>query len=61
MKVKMRMPNELFYDEVEIEPNHFKPETFFDNEVFGKYRGVYVAMEIGSFNKIKNEKFGDIQ
>lgn len=55
MKVKVRMPNELFYDEIEIEPKDFEPQSFFDNEVFGLCKGMFVAMEIGSYNElIKN-------
>jgi hypothetical protein len=59
MKVKLRTPNELFYDEFDIDPSHFEPKNFFDNEVFGLYRGMLVAMEIESYNKIKNEESKD--
>jgi hypothetical protein len=55
MKVKLRMPNELFYDEFDIEPNDFKVDKVFDDQVFGYYRKMYVSMDIESYNKIKDE------
>jgi hypothetical protein len=63
MKVKLRTPNELFYDEVEIDPKDFEPTgPVFDDEGFGKYRKMTVAMDIESYNKIKeNEESRDIQ
>ncbi len=55
MIVKLRTPNEMFYDEFDIDPKEFKVTEEFDTDVFGKYRGMTVAMDIESYNKIKNE------
>ena len=54
MKVKLRFPNDMFFDEVNIEPKDFKPNQEFDKEVFGDYLGVHVSMDIESYNKIKD-------
>ena len=43
-KVKMRFPNESFFDEVTIDMNEFKPENEFDSEVFGWYKNTYVSI-----------------
>jgi hypothetical protein len=55
MKVKLRMPNELFYDDFDIKPKDFIMTQEFDVDVFGSYRGMTVAMDIESYKKIKNE------
>jgi hypothetical protein len=55
MKVKLRTPNELFADEFDIDPKDFVVDSVFEKEVFGKYKGMTVAMNIESYNKIKNE------
>ena len=58
MKVKLRMPNELFYDEFDIDPKDFIMTQEFDTDVFCSYRGMTVAMDIESYNRIKNiERF----
>ena len=46
MKVKLRMPNELFFEGFDIDPKHFVVDSKFDDQVFGKYRGMTVAMDI---------------
>ena len=43
-KVKMRFPNESYFDEVTIDMNEFKPENEFDSEVFGWYKNTYVSI-----------------
>lgn len=53
MKVKLRMPNELFFEGFDIDPKHFVVDSKFDDQVFGKYRGMTVAMDIESYNRIK--------
>jgi len=55
MKVKLRTPHELFYDEFDINQNEFIVESVFKDQVFGKYQGLAVSMDIESYNKIKNE------
>ena len=57
MKVKLRTPNELFWDEYDIEPKDFivETESIFEDQVFGKWKKYYVAMDIESYNKIKDE------
>jgi hypothetical protein len=55
MKVKLRTPNELFYDEFDIDPKDFIMTQEFDTDVFGSYRGMTVAMDVESYKKIKNE------
>ena len=55
MKVKLRTPNELFYDEFDIDPKDFIVTQEFDTDVFGSYRGMIVAMDTESYNKIKDE------
>ena len=55
MKVKLRTPNELFYDEFDIDPKEFIVTQEFDTDVFGTYRGMTVAMNTESYKKIKDE------
>ena len=55
MKVKLRTANELFWDDFDIEPKDFIVESEFKDQVFGDYKGVTVAMDIESYNKIKDE------
>ena len=55
MIVKLRMPNELFYDDFDIDPKDFIMTQEFDTDVFGSYRGMTVAMDTKSYNKIKDE------
>ncbi len=55
MKVKLRTPNELFYDEFDIDPKDFIMTQEFDTDVFGSYRGMTVAMDTESYKKIKDE------
>ena len=43
-KVKMRFPNESYFDEVTIDMNEFKPKNEFDSEVFGWYKNTYVSI-----------------
>ena len=43
-KVKMRFPNESYFDEVTIDMNEFKPKNEFDTEVFGCYKNTYVSI-----------------
>jgi hypothetical protein len=55
MKVNLRTPNELFWDEYDIDPKDFIVESEFEDQVFGTWREVTVAMDIESYNKIKHE------
>lgn len=43
-KVKMRFPNESYFDDVTINMDEFKPEKMFKDEIFGWYKGVYVSI-----------------
>jgi hypothetical protein len=54
MKVKLRTPNEIFYDEFDIDPKEFIVTQEFDRDVFGTYRGMTVAMDVESYEKIKD-------
>jgi hypothetical protein len=38
MKVRIRMANELFYDETDIEQEDFVVDKVFEDEVFGWWR-----------------------
>ena len=44
-KVKVRFANESYFDEILINPNDFKPEKEFDDEVFGWLGDVYVSLK----------------
>lgn len=57
MKVKLRMPNESFFDEVVIDPKNFKSTSVFNDEVFGWYKDTFVSMCIESYNKINNMEY----
>jgi hypothetical protein len=61
VKVKMRTPNELFYDDVNIDPEGWKTGEVFEDEVFGWYLGMYVAIDKESYKKIENEESRNIQ
>ncbi len=43
-KVKMRFPNESYFEDVIINMGEFKPENEFDTEVFGWYKNTYVSI-----------------
>lgn len=43
-KVKMRFPNESYFEDVIINMNDFKPENEFQDEVFGWYKNTYVSI-----------------
>jgi hypothetical protein len=44
-KVKVRFPNECFFDDMEINMDDFKPNTEFDDEVFGWYGDIYISIK----------------
>jgi hypothetical protein len=43
-KVKMRFPNESYFEDVTIDMNEFKPEQDFSDETFGWYKNTYVSI-----------------
>ena len=43
-KVKMRFPNESYFEDVTIDINEFKPEQEFNDETFGWYKNTYVSI-----------------
>ena len=43
-KVKMRFPNESYFEDVTIDMNEFKPEHEFKDETFGWYKNTYVSI-----------------
>ena len=43
-KVKMRFPNESYFEDVTIDMNEFKPEQEFKDETFGWYKNTYVSI-----------------
>ena len=43
-KVKMRFPNESYFNDFTINMNEFKPEKEFNDEVFGWYKNTYVSI-----------------
>lgn len=45
-KVLVRFPNESDYQEITIEIFKFKPEKFFESEIFGYYDNMYIAIKI---------------
>lgn len=44
-KVQIRFPNESYYMEIEIDWHLFRIETEFENEYFGWYDGMYIAIK----------------
>ena len=51
MRVKIRMANELFYDEVDIEQEDFVLHQEFDDEVFGWWRRcAYISIKKEDYN-----------
>lgn len=44
-KVKVRFPNESFFEEMEININDFKPTIEFKNEVFGWCNNLYISLK----------------
>jgi hypothetical protein len=44
-KVKMRFPNESYFEDVTIDMNEFKPEQEFKDEIFGWLKDVYVSLK----------------
>ena len=44
-KVKVRFPNESYFEEMEINMSEFKPSTDFDDEVFGWYGDIYISIK----------------
>ena len=44
-RVKVRFPNECFFDDMEINMDDFKPEREFNDQVFGWYKGIYISIE----------------
>lgn len=44
VKVKMRFPNESYFEDVTIDMNEFKPEQEFKDETFGWYKNTYVSI-----------------
>ena len=47
MKVKklVRLPNECYFEELEINMNEFKPQTELNDEVFGWYGDIYISIK----------------
>ena len=43
-KVKMRFPNESYFEDVTIDMNEFKPEQEFNDETFGWWKNTYVSI-----------------
>lgn len=44
-KVQIRFPNESYYMEIEIHWDKFRIESEFENEYFGWYDGMYIAIK----------------
>ena len=42
---KVRMPNESFFSEMEIDMKEFKMEKDFSDEMFGWYQGTYISIQ----------------
>ena len=47
MKVKkmVRLPNECYFEELDINMDEFKPNTEFEDEVFGWYGDMYISIK----------------
>lgn len=56
-KVKVRFPNECFFDEITtFNLNDFELKNVFEKEVYGKWIDIYVFVDIKDYNKLKNEQ-----
>ena len=52
MKVRIRMANELFFDEVDIKQEDFVADNIFDDEVFGWWnRSCYISIIREDYDK----------
>lgn len=43
-KFKVRLPNESTWDIILIDLDLFIPTNEFDNEIFGRYKGIYISI-----------------
>lgn len=44
-KLKIRFPNECFFEELLINLDEFQPVNEFDEEVFGWYNNTYISIK----------------
>lgn len=44
-KLKIRFPNESFFEELLINLDEFQPVKEFDEEIFGWYKTVYISIK----------------
>ena len=44
-KLKIRYPNECFFEEVSLNLDEFQPVNEFDEEVFGWYNETYISIK----------------
>lgn len=44
-KLKIRFPNESFFEEILINLDEFQPVNEFDEEVFGWYNNTYISIK----------------
>ena len=44
-KLKIRFPNECFFEEVSLNLDEFQPVNEFDEEVFGWYNETYISIK----------------
>jgi len=50
-KVKVRFPNEYFFDEIELNMDEFRPEKEFNDQIFGWYGDIYISIEKDSLEE----------
>lgn len=60
MKVKLRTPNEMSYSEFDLDPNEFIVKQIFNTEVFGRYQGMTVSIDIESYKKIQKDSLTEL-
>lgn len=44
-KLKIRFPNESFFEEISLNLDDFRPVNEFDEEVFGWYHNTYISIK----------------
>ena len=44
-KLKIRFPNESFFEEILINLDEFQPVNEFDEEIFGWYKNTYISIK----------------
>lgn len=44
-KLKIRFPNESFFEEILINLDEFQPVNEFDEEIFGWYHNTYISIK----------------